>query len=264
MKLVNSYLIDSPQPSNINFFWNFGSLLASCLVIQIITGVTLAMHYNANVLEAFNSVEHIMRDVNNGWLLRYLHSNTASAFFFIVYLHIGRGLYYGSYKAPRTLVWIIGAVILILMMATAFLGFSNSPRWYKLNKSKEINNNISNVELWKKVKYKQVTKLTIDLNTSFLGKANVRRFSTIYRSLSIKPKELGLLVKHGMNFTCHVSQAKEYSKDVLDFLSRNKLKPDASQHIYESLNEKSTQNKVLNETRNIALPPGGKCIFNFE
>ena len=123
MKLVNSYLIDSPQPSNINFFWNFGSLLASCLVIQIITGVTLAMHYNANVLEAFNSVEHIMRDVNNGWLLRYLHSNTASAFFFIVYLHIGRGLYYGSYKAPRTLVWTIGAVILILMMATAFLGY---------------------------------------------------------------------------------------------------------------------------------------------
>ena len=101
----------------------FGSLLGFCLVIQIITGVTLAMHYNANVLEAFNSVEHIMRDVNNGWLIRYLHSNTASAFFFIVYLHIGRGLYYGSYKAPRTLVWTIGTVIFILMMATAFLGY---------------------------------------------------------------------------------------------------------------------------------------------
>ena len=117
LKLVNSYVIDSPQPSNISFLWNFGSLLAFCLVIQIITGVTLAMHYNASVLEAFNSVEHIMRDVNNGWLLRYLHSNTASAFFFIVYLHIGRGLYYGSYKAPRTLVWTIGTVIFILMMA---------------------------------------------------------------------------------------------------------------------------------------------------
>ena len=123
LKLVNSYVIDSPQPSNISFLWNFGSLLAFCLVIQIITGVTLAMHYNANVLEAFNSVEHIMRDVNNGWLIRYLHSNTASAFFFIVYLHIGRGLYYGSYKAPRTLVWTIGTVIFILMMATAFLGY---------------------------------------------------------------------------------------------------------------------------------------------
>jgi len=123
LKLVNSYVIDSPQPSNISFLWNFGSLLGFCLVIQIITGVTLAMHYNANVLEAFNSVEHIMRDVNNGWLIRYLHSNTASAFFFIVYLHIGRGLYYGSYKAPRTLVWTIGTVIFILMMATAFLGY---------------------------------------------------------------------------------------------------------------------------------------------
>ena len=123
LKLVNSYVVDSPQPSNISFLWNFGSLLAFCLVIQIVTGVTLAMHYNASVLEAFNSVEHIMRDVNNGWLIRYLHSNTASAFFFIVYLHIGRGLYYGSYKAPRTLVWTIGTVIFILMMATAFLGY---------------------------------------------------------------------------------------------------------------------------------------------
>ena len=123
LKLVNSYVVDSPQPSNISYLWNFGSLLAFCLVIQIVTGVTLAMHYNPSVLEAFNSVEHIMRDVNNGWLIRYLHSNTASAFFFIVYLHIGRGLYYGSYKAPRTLVWTIGTVIFILMMATAFLGY---------------------------------------------------------------------------------------------------------------------------------------------
>lgn len=123
LKLVNSYVIDSPQPSNISYLWNFGSLLAFCLIIQIVTGVTLAMHYNPSVLEAFNSVEHIMRDVNNGWLIRYLHSNTASAFFFIVYLHIGRGLYYGSYKAPRTLVWTIGTVIFILMMATAFLGY---------------------------------------------------------------------------------------------------------------------------------------------
>ena len=123
LKLVNSYVIDSPQPSNISYLWNFGSLLAFCLIIQIVTGITLAMHYNSSVLEAFNSVEHIMRDVNNGWLIRYLHSNTASAFFFIVYLHIGRGLYYGSYKAPRTLVWTIGTVIFILMIATAFLGY---------------------------------------------------------------------------------------------------------------------------------------------
>ncbi len=123
LKMVNSYLIDSPQPSNLSYLWNFGSLLAVCLIIQIITGVTLAMHYNPSVLEAFNSVEHIMRDVNNGWLIRYLHSNTASAFFFLVYLHIGRGMYYGSYKAPRTLVWAIGTIILIVMIATGFLGY---------------------------------------------------------------------------------------------------------------------------------------------
>ena len=123
LKLVNSYLVDSPVPSNLSYMWNFGSLLALCLGIQIVTGVTLAMHYTPSVYEAFDSVEHIMRDVNNGWLIRYLHSNTASAFFFLVYLHIGRGLYYGSYKAPRTLTWIIGSLILTIMMATAFLGY---------------------------------------------------------------------------------------------------------------------------------------------
>jgi len=123
LKMVNSYTIDSPQPSNISYLWNFGSLLAFCLIIQIVTGVTLGMHYTPSVSEAFDSVEHIMRDVNNGWLIRYLHSNTASAFFFLVYLHIGRGLYYGSYKAPRTLVWTIGTVLFILMIATAFLGY---------------------------------------------------------------------------------------------------------------------------------------------
>jgi len=122
LSLVNSYLIDSPQPSNISYLWNFGSLLALCLGIQIVTGVTLAMHYTPSVNEAFDSVEHIMRDVNNGWLLRYLHSNTASAFFFLVYLHVGRGMYYGSYKL-LTLTWVIGTIILVAMMATAFLGY---------------------------------------------------------------------------------------------------------------------------------------------
>ena len=123
LKLVNSYLFDSSQPSNISYLWNFGSLLAVSLIIQIVTGITLAMHYNPSIYDAFDSVEHVMRDVNNGWLIRYLHSNTASAFFFLVYLHIGRGLYYGSYKAPRTLVWVLGTIIFILMMATAFLGY---------------------------------------------------------------------------------------------------------------------------------------------
>ena len=123
LKLLNAYIIDASQPSNISYLWNFGSLLAVCLGIQIITGVTLAMHYSPNILEAFNSIEHIMRDVNNGWLVRYLHSNTASAFFFLVYLHIGRGMYYGSYKSPRTLVWIIGTIIFLVMVGTAFLGY---------------------------------------------------------------------------------------------------------------------------------------------
>ncbi len=143
LKLVNSYIVDSPTPSNLSYLWNFGSLLALCLIIQIVTGVTLAMHYTPSAYEAFNSIEHIMRDVNNGWLIRYLHSNTASAFFFLVYLHIGRGIYYGSYKAPRTLTWIIGSIILIIMMATAFLGLSNSPKWYKQNKKYKNKNNFN-------------------------------------------------------------------------------------------------------------------------
>jgi len=123
LKLLNSYVIDASQPSNLSYLWNFGSLLLCCLIIQIATGVTLAMHYNGNITEAFNSIEHIMRDVNNGWLIRYLHANTASAFFFLVYLHIGRGIYYGSYKNPRSVVWLIGTIILIVMIATAFLGY---------------------------------------------------------------------------------------------------------------------------------------------
>lgn len=121
--LVNSYVIDSPQPANISYMWNFGSLLGTCLVIQIITGVVLAMHYTPSVDIAFISVEHIIRDVHYGWLIRYLHANTASFFFIFVYLHIGRGLYYGSYKSPRVLPWSIGVIILVLIMATAFMGY---------------------------------------------------------------------------------------------------------------------------------------------
>lgn len=123
LRLVNSYIVDSPQPANISYLWNFGSLLAVCLIIQILTGAFLAMHYQANVDFAFNSVEHIMRDVNNGWLIRYTHANVASFFFIFVYMHVGRGLYYSSYKSPRVLVWSIGVIILILMMAIAFLGY---------------------------------------------------------------------------------------------------------------------------------------------
>jgi ubiquinol-cytochrome c reductase cytochrome b subunit len=123
LRLLNSYLVDSPQPANISYLWNFGSLLAVCLIIQILTGAFLAMHYTPNVDFAFNSVEHIMRDVNNGWIIRYTHANVASFFFIFVYMHIGRGLYYSSYKTPRVLVWSIGVIILILMIAIAFLGY---------------------------------------------------------------------------------------------------------------------------------------------
>jgi ubiquinol-cytochrome c reductase cytochrome b subunit len=123
LSIINDYLIDSPAPRNLNYMWNFGSLLGLNLIIMIITGVSLAMHYTPNIELAFSSIEHIMRDVNNGWLLRYIHANGASLFFIWVYIHIGRGLYYGSYKAPRQMLWIIGIIIYFIMMATAFLGY---------------------------------------------------------------------------------------------------------------------------------------------
>ncbi|HEY0315906.1 MAG TPA: cytochrome b/b6, partial [Sphingomonas sp.] len=112
-----------PVLRNLNYFWNFGVLAGAALAIQIVTGIVLAMHYAADSSVAFNSVEGIMRDVNQGWLLRYAHMNGASFFFIVVYLHIFRGLYYGSYKAPREMVWLLGVVIFLLMMATAFMGY---------------------------------------------------------------------------------------------------------------------------------------------
>jgi len=116
-------LVDYPTPKNLNYWWNFGSLAGFFLVLQIVTGIVLAMHYNPSVDGAFNSIEHIMRDVNYGWLIRYVHMNGASFFFIVVYIHIFRGLYYGSYKSPRELLWWLGIIILLLMMATAFMGY---------------------------------------------------------------------------------------------------------------------------------------------
>jgi len=112
-----------PAPKNLSYMWNFGSLAGMALVIMIVTGILLAMQYTAHVDYAFDSVERIMRDVNFGWLLRYIHMNGASFFFIVVYIHIFRGLYYGSYKAPRELLWMLGVVILLLMMMTAFMGY---------------------------------------------------------------------------------------------------------------------------------------------
>ena len=114
---------DYPTPKNLNYMWNFGSLAGLSLAIMIVTGIVLAMSYTAHVDHAFLSVERIMRDVNHGWMIRYIHMNTASFFFIVVYLHMFRGLYYGSYKAPRELLWILGVVIFLLMMATAFMGY---------------------------------------------------------------------------------------------------------------------------------------------
>ena len=123
VRLAHDQAFAFPTPRNLNYFWTFGGILAIFLVIQIITGITLVMHYTPNTGLAFNSVEHIMRDVNYGWLIRYMHANGASFFFIAVYLHIFRGLYYGSYKAPREVLWIIGVIIYLVMMATAFMGY---------------------------------------------------------------------------------------------------------------------------------------------
>src|SRR5258706_859635 len=121
--LLEHELVVYPTPVNLNYWWNFGSLAGITLVIMIVTGIVLAMPSTPHADLAFNSVERIMRDVNYGWLMRYVHMNGASFFFIVVYIHLFRGLFYGSYKEPRELLWMLGVVILLLMMATAFMGY---------------------------------------------------------------------------------------------------------------------------------------------
>ncbi|MBH0236672.1 cytochrome b [Methylobrevis albus] len=123
VRLLHDTAVSYPTPRNLNYLWTFGGILTFMLVVQIVTGVVLAMHYTPNTALAFSSVEHIMRDVNYGWLIRYMHANGASMFFIAVYIHIFRGLYYGSYKEPREVLWILGVIIFLLMMATAFMGY---------------------------------------------------------------------------------------------------------------------------------------------
>ncbi|MEE8305854.1 MAG: cytochrome b N-terminal domain-containing protein, partial [Gammaproteobacteria bacterium] len=123
LSLLHGAVVAYPTPKNLNYWWSFGSLAGLLLVVQLITGIVLAFHYTPHALMAFDSVEHIMRDVNYGWLLRYVHSNGAAFFFIVVYIHIFRGLYYGSYKGPREVLWMLGLVIFLLMMATAFMGY---------------------------------------------------------------------------------------------------------------------------------------------
>ncbi|MFZ5914491.1 MAG: cytochrome b [Pseudomonadota bacterium] len=123
LSFIHGSFVAFPTPANLNYWWTFGGILMFCLVTQIITGIVLVMHYTPHVDLAFSSVEHIMRDVNYGWLIRYIHANGASMFFIAVYIHMFRGLYYGSYKEPREMIWILGVVIYLLMMAAAFFGY---------------------------------------------------------------------------------------------------------------------------------------------
>lgn len=228
LKIVNSYVIDSPQPANLSYLWNFGSLLALCLGIQIVTGVTLAMHYTPSVLEAFNSVEHIMRDVNNGWLVRYLHSNTASAFFFLVYLHIGRGLYYGSYKSPRTLTWAIGTVILIVMMATAFLGYLRSPKWFNISSK-------GNSQIY--------------INKNIINNKRLISYNLINNKKLINSK----IISRGYSTSSFSENISERLKTSINELGLNPV------YVYENLNLEDTRKQVLKDTKGLS---GIYMIFN--
>ena len=282
LKLVNSYVVDSPQPSNLTYWWNFGSLLALSLVIQIITGVTLAMHYDSDISKAFDSVEQIMRDINNGWLIRYLHSNTASAFFFIVYLHIGRGLYYGSYKTPRTLVWTIGTIILILMMATAFLGYKHSPIWLKLNSCFLLNMsftqnnnfiisiilltftiNIISIKIFKLLnnlftKYVEIVSfigiIFVIITHTFLE--NV--MSEIYNQCTTTDKYVIVNISMFSPIKLYIQKKhKSISINLLDnFLQEKQIKP---VYVYENIHLDEIRKTILHNTRNLS---GVYLIFN--
>lgn len=224
LKLVNSYVVDAPQPINLSYLWNFGSLLAVCLIIQIVTGVTLAMHYNPSVAEAFNSVEHIMRDVNNGWLIRYLHSNTASAFFFLVYLHIGRGMYYGSYRAPRSLVWVLGVVIFLLMIVTGFLGLLNSPKWFKFN-----NNNKNNI-----------------FNSKIYNSKSTNIFNSYYNRPILSVNTSSII---GKRYFSEIIPGKQNSEELDRFINEKNLSPIFT---YENLFNNDVKCRLLEDTKGLS------------
>jgi group I intron endonuclease len=237
LRLLNSYIVDSPQPANLSYLWNFGSLLGTCLIIQILTGVFLAMHYQPHVDFAFNSVEHIMRDVNAGWILRYTHANVASFFFIFVYAHIARGLYYSSYKSPRILVWSIGVIILILMMAIAFLGYVYSPKWF--NRSifyaifliivyYNIQNLIIKSQAGNSMKNTKYNKLNNKAIYS-LNKLNFRSYSTIPSS------------NKGNELSC--------SERLITIIKELGLNPI---YIFENLNSENIRTQILNETKGLS------------
>ena len=237
LRLVNSYIIDSPQPANLSYLWNFGSLLGVCLILQILTGIFLAMHYQPHVDFAFNSVEHIMRDVNNGWAVRYTHANVASFFFIFVYAHIARGLYYGSYKSPRVLLWVIGVIILIVMMATAFLGYEHSPKWFNINISFAIiliivyiiiqnrKNKVLIYPVGNKMKNTKYNKFN-NKSTNYLNK---KRYSTI----------------SSLNNSIEFS----YSERLNSIIKELGLNP---VYIFENLNLENIRKQILNDTKGLS------------
>ena len=237
LRLVNSYIIDSPQPANLSYLWNFGSLLGVCLILQILTGIFLAMHYQPHVDFAFNSVEHIMRDVNNGWAVRYTHANVASFFFIFVYAHIARGLYYGSYKSPRVLLWAIGVIILIVMMATAFLGYEHSPKWFNINISFAIiliivyitvQNRKNKVLIYPVGNNMKNTKYN-KFNNKSVNYLNKKRYSTI-----------------------------SYTNNSIEFSSSDRLNSIIKElgvnpvYIFENLNLENIRKQILNDTKGLS------------
>ena len=237
LRLVNSYVIDTPEPANISYLWNFGSLLGTCLVLQILTGIFLAMHYQPHVDFAFNSVEHIMRDVNNGWAVRYTHANVASFFFIFVYAHIARGLYYGSYKSPRVLLWAIGVIILIVMMATAFLGYEHSPKWFNINISFAIiliivyiiiqnrKNKVLIYPVGNKMKNTKYNKF----NNKSVNYLNKKRYSTIsYTNYSIE------------------FSSSDRLNSIIKELGVNPV------YIFENLNLENIRKQILNDTKGLS------------
>lgn len=236
LRLVNSYLVDSPQPANISYLWNFGSLLGVCLIIQILTGSFLAMHYQAHVDLAFSSVEHIMRDVNAGYIIRYCHANVASFFFIFVYAHIGRGLYYGSYKSPRILVWSIGVIILILMMAIAFLGYLDSLKW--------LNINISCIILLIIVDYiilVRKRKLGNSVKNIKLYKLNSKAIQYHYYNNNIR--------KYSTNYFPNKGNETFYSERLISIIKELGVNP---VYYFENLVSEDIRKQILNETKGLS------------
>ena len=237
LRLLNSYIVDSPQPANLSYLWNFGSLLGTCLIIQILTGVFLAMHYQPNVDFAFNSVEHIMRDVNSGWILRYTHANVASFFFIFVYAHIARGLYYSSYKSPRILVWSIGVTILILMIATAFLGYVYSPKWFNRSIFYAI--------------FLIIVYLTIQISIKKIQAGNSVK-NTKYNKLSDKAKYyLNNLNKRSYSTISSSNKVNEpfCSERLMTIIKELGLNP---VYIFENLDSENIREQILNETKGLS------------